>query len=76
MKLDEVIYKYFKDDRTRFYKAPDRIDQDNYMRYRYEGDRVIITVGSNEGELDLFVIDNPELLDKILHMVIYQEEHP
>ena len=51
MTIDEVLEKHFKDQRVRYYRAPDLIHADHYLRYRIVGGRVVLSVGNDEGEV-------------------------
>ena len=54
--MDEVINKYFKDDRVMFFHSSDAhkmLAGDTYLRYEYQGDRVILWYGSDYEEVPL-----------------------
>lgn len=70
--MNEIIDKYFKDDKVKYYNTADLIQDGHYIRYEYNGSRVIISVGSNEGEIPFKVCRTAEKLEETIKFIIYQ----
>lgn len=64
--LQEVVYRWFKDEETMHYHAGDSIQAEHYIRCKLEYGRVRVSVGSNDGEVDLFMISDPMQLDNVI----------
>ena len=73
--LEQVLTKYFRDERVLYYIAPDYIADNQFVRWNYcagERKRIIITVGSDEGgEVPVKVFTEAESLDNFLKALIY-----
>lgn len=75
--MEEVLIKYFKDESIIYYSAPDRIQQDNYIRKTLGGgNTIIISVGNNDGEVDVGCFrfndeDFEELIDNLIQTLIH-----
>ncbi len=72
--LEDVIEKYFKDRKPRYYHPADAINDDQYIRWEYfNGDRkqILISLGSNDGEVRVRVFANPKSLEDFIKLVIY-----
>lgn len=72
--LEKVIYKYFRDEKTKNYKAWDAIDDNQYLRWEYHQHKrteILITIGSNEGEVRVKVFTDANELAEFIKLVIY-----
>lgn len=69
--MREIIEKYFEDRQPRYFSAPDLIDANHYIRYQFNGNRVILHVGCDEGEIPLFLCSTPEKLEEKIKSIIY-----
>ena len=71
--LEKVIYKYFKDDKVKYYHPWDAIFDDQYLRWEYhqhEKGKILITVGSNDGEVRVKVFTDATELEAFIKLII------
>lgn len=71
VKIYKVLDEYFPEGHIRWYDLPDLINNGNYLRYTVNGTIVILSVGSNEGEIDLFLCSTAEELENKIRQIIY-----
>ena len=70
--LRKVLDKYFRDDKeTAYFHPADLIADEHYLRYKWIANRVVISVGSNEGETTVKVCSEPEDLENIIKTILY-----
>ena len=70
--MEEVIYKYFRDEPTMHYNTADLIQDEHYLRFEKVGsEKVIISVGCNNGEVPLKVCKTAQELEEIIKNIIY-----
>lgn len=74
MQLKETAEKYFKDEKRIYYNVADIIQKDNYMSYRINGGYLILTVGSDDGEVDIaaFGYGQDEQLKNMIETLLYE----
>jgi hypothetical protein len=71
MTLQEVITKFFKEERTKYFHPSDR-QGECYLRYHFEGGGVTIEMGTtDEGEITVFVTKDAVKLDTFLNLLIH-----
>ncbi len=72
-RLKKVINKYFHEEKVRYYTAPDLIADDHYLRYEFHGDRVILIVGCQNGEVPIKVLrgDDYKEFENLIKMLLY-----
>lgn len=69
--MRKILEKYFGDDtRIKYYNPADIIADEHYIRYELNGERTILYVGCNEGEIPLFVCNNPERLEEKIKSIL------
>lgn len=71
--LEKVIYKYFKDDKVKYYHPWYAIFDDQYLRWEYhqhEKGKILITVGSNDGEVRVKVFTDATELEAFIKLII------
>lgn len=75
MITEDVLYKYFRDERMKYFHSSDahkNIEGDTYLTYRKYGDgRTELYLGGNNGEVCLCVTDNAEKLDSLINLILY-----
>lgn len=74
-KMDDMIYKYFKDERQFYFLSSDALQLDTgetYLRFDYySGNRIKLWFGShNYGEFPIKICTTPEELEKIIQAII------
>lgn len=72
--LETILNKYFGDDDVRYFHPADRIANDQYLRWEYsqhERNKILISIGSNDGEVQVKIFTNPEELETFIKLVIY-----
>lgn len=69
--MEDIIYKYFKANRTLHFSPPDIISSEHYLSYRKKGENIIISIGSNDGEVEIGVFHCYSELDKAIERIIY-----
>jgi hypothetical protein len=72
--LEKVIYKYFRDDKIKHYHPWDAIFDDQYLRWEYhqhEKGKILITIGSNEGEVPVKVFTDAVELETFIKLIIF-----
>lgn len=71
--LEKVLEKHFRDDKILYFIVPDAIASEQFIRWSYfkhERKRILITVGSNDGEVDLKIFEDAEKLDQFIKLII------
>lgn len=72
--LEKVLEKYFGDDKVKYYITPDAISNDQYIRWSYfkhERQQILISMGSNDGDVDVKIFTNAEQLDMFIKLIIF-----
>lgn len=72
--LEQVLDKYFHDERILYFHPGDAIAADHYLRWEYfrnERRKILISIGSNDGEIQLKIFENSELLEQFIRLIIY-----
>ena len=72
--LEDVLYKYFKDGKIMYFHPADSIFDDQYLRWEYhqhERGKILISVGSNEGEVRLNIFTEADKLEQFIKLVIF-----
>jgi hypothetical protein len=71
--LETVIYKYFRDDKVKNYHPWDAIFDDQYIRweyYQHKRTEILISLGSNDGEVRVKVFIDAQELEQFIKLVI------
>jgi hypothetical protein len=71
--LEKVIYKYFKDDKVKYYHPWDAIFDDQYLRWDYnqhKREEIIISIGSNDGEVRVKVFTDAVELETFIKIIL------
>lgn len=68
--IENVLDKYFGDNRVIYFNAPDLIQANHYVRYDLIGYKVILSVGSDEGEIQLFVCYDHIILENKIKCIL------
>ena len=72
--LEQVIYKYFGDEKIKYYHPADSIFDDQFLRWEYhkhKRNEILITIGSNDGEVRVKVFTDAKELEDFIKLVIY-----
>jgi len=72
--MEEILYKYFGDKKTKFYHPSDSIADDNFIRWSYfngERGRILLSIGSNEVETNIRIFDDPTQLEDIIKLILF-----
>ena len=72
--LENVIEKYFRDGKVLYFHPADAIFDDQYLRWEYhqhERGKILISIGSNEGEVRVNIFTDPQDLENFIKLVIY-----
>lgn len=76
MKIGDVLNDVFGYEKTKFYNAPDIIQNEHYVRYKLvNSGEVILIVGCNDGEVPIGLFRDPSILKKALDCLIYGWEY-
>jgi len=68
--MRDVLYKYFKDDRCKYYHPSDAIADEHYITYEWRGDKIVLSIGCNEGQVPVFVCKSSEELESKIKFII------
>lgn len=68
--MQEIIDKYFKDGSILYYRPSDLIAADHYIRYEWYYGTVLISVGSDHGEVPLFTCKQADELEQKIKLII------
>ena len=72
--LETVLEKYFAESRVIYYMTGDAIFNNQYIMWSYcKGERNLITIslGSDNGEVDIMVFTDAEKLKQFIELIIY-----
>jgi hypothetical protein len=72
--LEDVLDKYFKDGKILYFHPADSIFDDQYLRWEYhrhERSKILISVGSNDGEVRLKIFTDANELEQFIKLVIF-----
>jgi hypothetical protein len=72
--LEDVLDKYFRDGKVLYFHPADAIFDDQYLRWEYhqhERSKILISVGSNDGEVRVNIFTDPKDLENFIKLVIY-----
>lgn len=72
--LEEVLEKYFGGERIIYYTVADAISNGQFIRWSYfrgERQRIVISIGSNDGEVEVNIFTNAELLEQFIKLIIF-----
>ena len=72
--LEDVLDKYFRDAKVLYFHPADAIFDDQYLRWEYhqhERGKILISIGSNEGEVRVNIFTDPQDLENFIKLVIY-----
>jgi hypothetical protein len=72
--LEEVINKYFRDAKVLYFHPADAIFDDQYLRWEYhqhERGKILISVGSNDGEVRVNIFTEADRLEQFIKLAIY-----
>ena len=72
--LEKVIEKYFKDEKIKNYHPWDSIFDAQYLRWEYhqhERNKILISIGSNDGEVLVKVFTDAKELEDFIKSVVY-----
>lgn len=72
--LEKVIDKYFKDDKYLYYTPYDSIRENQYLYWEYhqrKRNEILISIGSDEGEVRVKVFTDVHELESFIKLVIY-----
>ena len=70
--IKKVIEKYFGFDlKVKYYHPSDSINKDNYIRYEYLRNDVVLSVGSSDGEVQIGLFSDASKLNQIIDLIIY-----
>ena len=70
--IKKAIEKHFGFDlKVKYYHPSDSINQDNYIRYEYLNNAVILSIGSYDGEVKVGLFTDPNKLTQLIDLIIY-----
>jgi hypothetical protein len=72
--LEIVINKYFRDGKILYFHPADAIFDDQYLRWEYhqhERGKILISVGSNDGEVRVNIFTEADKLEQFIKLAIY-----
>lgn len=73
--MKEIIYKYFRDDKTLYFHSSDAhhdIAGDTFLYYKWDGERIELWFGgTNCDTVPIKVCSTPEDLEEIIKAIIY-----
>lgn len=77
MTLQEVLDKYFRDERMVYFHQSDhhkQIEGDTFLRYYeksgYGGKKIELWFGGDNGEVCILCTDDPEKLETLINLII------
>lgn len=72
--MNEILYKYFRDDNTMYFQSSDShkdIEGDTYFRYNRSNGKIELWMGGNNGEICLCVASSHEKIEQVIKAIIY-----
>ncbi len=69
--MDKVIAQYFGEERTIYFNPSDVIGANHYLTYRKHKDYIILSIGSDEGEVSIGIFNIPTALEHCIKHIIY-----
>ena len=71
--MNKIIDKYFRDGKSLYFHPADLIADDHYLTYEMHGKRLILSIGSNNGETTIktFNENDSEELESFIKSIIY-----
>ena len=72
--LEDVLDKYFRDCKVKYYHPADAIFDDQYLRWEYhqhKRNEILMSVGSNEGEVRVNIFTDPKDLENFIKLIIH-----
>ena len=69
--MDDIIEKYFMDNKTIYFGIADVINANHHLSYYRNRGAIILSIGSDEGEVDIGVFWKPEELEHCIKHIIY-----
>lgn len=72
--LENIIEKYFKDEKMKYYHVADSIQNEQYVKwsyYQHERNKILISLGSNDGESDVKIFLDSKKLQQFLELIFY-----
>lgn len=72
--LEDVLYKYFRDEKILYYRTADAMANGQYIKWKYlqnQRQKIVMIVGSNEGEVEVKSFTESKELDSFIKLVIY-----
>jgi hypothetical protein len=73
MNTQEILEKYFKEERTLYFQSSDahqQIEGDTYLRYEKTG-KIEVWFGGNNGEMCLCATTDPGKLESIIKAMVF-----
>ncbi len=72
--IENIVEKYFKDEKTKYYHPQDSIFDDQYICWEYhqhKRNEILISIGSNDGEVRVKVFTDAKELEDFIKLIIY-----
>jgi hypothetical protein len=72
--LEDVLDRYFKEGKIMYFHPADSIFDDQYLRWEYhrhERGKILISAGSNDGEVRLKIFTDANELEQFIKLVIF-----
>lgn len=69
--MEDVIYKHFRDERNKYYNPADIISANHYVTYRKDSGGVILSIGCDEGQVDVGIFWTADELNTAIERIVY-----
>jgi hypothetical protein len=74
IKIQKILHKHFGDDKILYYSPTDGLANGQFIKYSfYNGDvnRVVISIGNDDGEVDVNLFTNDIKLDQFITLILF-----
>jgi len=72
--IEQILEKYFGDNKVKYYMTADIIANNQYIRWEYcrnERQKIVISIGSDEGEVEVKIFSDAEQLEKFIKLILF-----
>lgn len=72
--IENVLHKYFGDERCKYYIVADAISNQQYLRWSYfknERKRILISIGCDDGEVDVKIFEDAQEIEDFIKLIIF-----
>lgn len=74
IKIQKILHKHFGDDKILYYSPIDGLANGQYIKYsfyNFDVNKVVISIGDDEGEVDVNLFTNDIKLDQFINLILF-----